>query len=114
MTAPVKFIDLDAIVPDEVVVKLGGIEHKLVPLSVEDFINNTKDVEKYASEVISTEAEIEMVSKMLMRAFPTMTVEMLRKLTLPQLQTLVQFAQDHNGQRQVEKDNEAENPQKAG
>ena len=58
-----------------------------------------------------------MVTDMLSRAFPTMTPDMTAKLTLVQLNKLLDFAMEHNGARKVEKEageEAAANPPQAG
>src|SRR6202007_1538614 len=95
------FLDLDSIVPPEVVVKLGGKEHKLSPITVEDFIANTKAIQDYAKGEQNLEGELELIIDMLLRAFPTMDREMLKKLSQPQLDALGAFAQQHNGSKKV-------------
>jgi hypothetical protein len=102
------YLDLDAIIPeDEITVKLGGVEHKLVPITLEDFVRNTKAVQAMGAQV-DPEAEMAMVTDMLFRAFPTMTPEITGKLTLIQLNKLLEFAMEHNGAKQVQKEAAAE------
>ena len=111
------YLDLDAVVADnEVVVKLGGVEHKLVPITLEDFVRNTKIVQDMGVTT-DPETEMKLVTDMLFRAFPTMTPEITNKLTLIQLNTLMEFAQKHNGTKKVEKeagDDAAAHPAQAG
>jgi hypothetical protein len=98
------YLDLDAVVPNsDVTVKLGGIEHKLVPITLEDFVRNTKAVQDMGT-LVDAEAEMNVVRDMLSRAFPTMTVQITNKLTLIQLNTLLEFAMKHNGAKTVEKE----------
>ena len=99
---PTTYLDLDAVVPDnDVVVKLGGIEHTLVPITLEDFVRNTKAVQVMnASE--DPDAEMGIVTDMLFRAFPSMTPEITNKLTLIQLNKLLDFAMEHNGAKRVQ------------
>lgn len=105
------FIDLDSIVPEnEVVVKLGDVRHTLVPITVEDFVANSKAIMNYAKGDKTIEDELTLVTGMLLRAFPTMTQEMLNKLDLIKLNKLSEFAQKHNGQKKVEEQAAAENP----
>ena len=67
-----QYLDLDAVVPDtEVIVKLGGVEHKLVPITLEDFVRNTKTVQSM-NATADPDAEMAMVRDMLERAFPSM------------------------------------------
>mgnify|MGYP001767808497 CR=1 FL=1 len=98
----VKYLDLDAVLAEtpEVVIKLFGNEHKLVPLSVDGFLGNLKIVEKLGLNP-STEEEIAAVKEMLLKSFPTISEGDLSKLTLPQLQRFLEFAQSANGENEV-------------
>lgn len=98
----VRYLDLDAVLAEtpEVVIKLFGKEHKLAPLSVDDFLGNLKIVEKLGLNP-STEEEIAAVKQMLLKSFPTVGEEDLRKLTLSQLQRFLEFAQEANGESEV-------------
>lgn len=120
MNESINYLDLDAIAPDvELVVKLGGKEHRMRPLSVEDFVKNIKDQSALAASNSDVEAEIDLVIKMLIRAFPTMKGEDLKKVELNKLWKLLEFARDNNGAKTAEGDikaeqEQAENPQTAG
>lgn len=111
-----KFLDLDAVdVGPEVVIKLQGVEHKLKPISVEDFIVNTKALQSLGAEA-DFEAEVGMVVDMLTRAFPTMTTDMLKKLPMAALNKMLDFANANNGAAAVKEEAKAEaaaNPQPA-
>ncbi|SER25835.1 hypothetical protein SAMN05216548_1144 [Faunimonas pinastri] len=118
MTDSVKYLDLDAIdlTENEFVVKLGGVEHHLKPVTVEDFVENTKLIQSLGVSG-KLEDEVDTVIQMLVRAFPTMTVEQLKKLELVKLNALLDFAHKNNGQKQGEASAEAEataNPPAAG
>ena len=118
---PTNFLDLDAVAPEvELTVKLNGKKHKLKPLSVEDFIRNTKD-QIALSSVGDVESEVNLILKMLVRAFPTLTEEELREVPLNKLWKLLEFARENNGSAKVEEEAKAEqeatpseNPQTAG
>lgn len=98
------YLDLDAVLPDtEVTVKLGGVEHKLVPITLEDFVRNTKIVQVMGATT-DPDKEMAMVTDMLFRAFPTMTQEITNKLTLVQLNRLMEFSMEHNGAKKVEQE----------
>ena len=98
------YLDLDAVVPvDSIEIKFGGVIHKLVPITLEDFVRNTKAVQEMGTQV-DPQKEMEMVTDMLFRAFPTMTPELVKTLTLIQLNKLLDFAMEHNGARKVEKE----------
>ena len=114
-----QFLDLDALLPAvEVTVKLGGVNHKLKQLSVQDFVANTADQQKLG-EAASLSAEVETVVRMLHRAFPTITIEAFNKLELAKLYKLLAFALEQNGSDKASKDVAAEaksddaNPQTA-
>jgi hypothetical protein len=104
MASPTQFIDLDAIdnFPD-VTVQLGGKKHKLVPVSVDDFVANTKLLAALG-KAGDIEQEVEGLKQIILRAFPTMTIEMLGKVPLVNLNKLVGVAQDHDGSNDVKKE----------
>jgi hypothetical protein len=95
------FLDLDTVdqFPD-VVAKLGGKEHRLVPVTVDDFVANTKLLQTLG-KTGDFEEEISGLIKIILRAFPTMTEDMLRKLPLVNLNKLMGIAQDHDGTKKV-------------
>lgn len=102
------YLDLDTVVPhDEIVVRLGGIDHPLVPITLEDFVKNTKTVQDLGV-ITDPESEMKLVKSMLFRAFPSMTDEIVNKLTLIQLNRLLDFAMEHNGAKKVEQEAGAE------
>jgi hypothetical protein len=102
------YLNLDEVVPDkEVVVMLGGVEHKLAPITLEDFVLNTRIVQN-AEASVNPEKESEFVRDMLTRCFPTMTKEMIGKLTFAQLDALFKFAMEHNGASKVQQEATAE------
>lgn len=122
MAKPVTYIDLDAVVPqNEVVVKLDGADHRLVPITLEDFVKNTKLVEKLnegdKTDGEALELQVNTLIDMVGRAFPTIGADRLRRLNIPQLNQLLDVAKSNNGQETVEKEAAAEaaaNPQTAG
>lgn len=117
MSQSPNYLDLDAVLPEvELVVKLNGKEHRLKPLSVEDFVRNMKDQAALAASSGDVETEIDTVIKMLARAFPTMQAADLKKVELNKLWKLLEFARENNGSKAAEGElTEApENPRKAG
>lgn len=110
------YLDLDAIVPEvSVVIKFGGAEHKMAMPSVEDFVRQTKEMEKL-SAAGSPEEEMKLLLGMLGRAFPTIGEANIGKLTIPQLREFAAFAME-NANRLMSGDTEGkdgENPPKAG
>lgn len=114
-----KYLDLDAVQADvQLTVKLGGIEHELVPVSVGDFVKNTKMIQQLEAASDDPEKHLTIIMDMLKSAFPTMTTEILNKLTLKQLEALRNVAFNNNGSQEVTqnaaKDAQAANPQAAG
>jgi hypothetical protein len=112
----IKFLDLDEVKPAiDLTVRLGGVDHKLKPISVEDFVANTQDQRKLSS-ASSLEEEVDVVLRMLVRSFPTMNIEDLRKVDLAKLWKLLEFANETNGSKEIEAETKesGENPQTAG
>jgi hypothetical protein len=97
-----KILDLDELVKDEFIVKLNGKEHKLHPVTLGTFLENVKDIEK-VGKAASVEDEIAMTRKMLQRAFPTMETSDLDGLTMLQMNSILEFAYENNGQKATEK-----------
>ncbi|AMB48261.1 hypothetical protein [Methylobacterium sp. AMS5] len=97
------FIDLDAVdLPRKLVVKLGGKEHELVPVTVESFVANTKLLQKLGAQDGDLEAEVNTVIEVILRAFPTMTDKMLRAMPLANLNKLMAAAQNDDGTKAVQ------------
>jgi hypothetical protein len=87
------FIDLDTVSPAMVEIGLDGKTHAMKQLSLKDFIENMRilsDIEKRRADgkPVDPLEEIEIVAKMLVRSFPTISEERLMQLTLPQLTKL--------------------------
>lgn len=94
------YIDLDATAPSiEVVVKLKGTEHRMVALTVDEFVANVK-----ASEIKGGDVESQMmtIKQILIRSFPTMTIADLGTLTFAQLNQLRDGVAAANGQLDTE------------
>src|SRR6476620_5890057 len=83
----VTFVDLDEIHQDEVVVNLDGKRHKMVPLSVLDFVKNMKALKQLAEEA-DLEKEVELVHAMLARSFPTIGLERIQTFSMQMVQSL--------------------------
>ena len=95
--APVKMIDLDAVVEDTLAVRLHGKSHELKPVSFGDFLQNMKDLEKMG-KAPSVEEELELTKRLLLRAFPSMTSEDIDAMTMGQMKLIVSEAHKFNGQ----------------
>jgi len=111
MINPTNFLDLDALADEavQVVVKLKGVEHRLVQATVADFIANTKAIKNMAANGVNDlEEEVNMVISMIVRAFPTMSAEMLKALPLTSLNSLLDHAKKFNGENSVKAEVEAQ------
>lgn len=110
------YLDLDAVKPDEVIVNFQGKRHQLEPISLGDWIANTKAIKRLAATAGDPEKEVEILIEMVGRSLPTMKDD-LPKLKLPQLKALQDFAMKHAGQVEGDKEAAAEaesRPQTAG
>jgi hypothetical protein len=108
-------LDLDAIVPEkDVVIVLDKQEHKLVPVTVENFVKNMKTMEKLGTGALDNETEKNLIVEMLGQVFPTVPAGRFDKLTMQQLNTLLTFSRENSGEDQVEKEATSENPPTAG
>ena len=108
MTAQPNYLDLDAIDTEfTLVVKLDGTDHKLQPISLEDFVANLRKIQEMG---VTTDPmqEVEMLVEMLSKAFPSIGEPRLRKLTLPQLSALMEKAREFNGENAVTREAKAQ------
>jgi hypothetical protein len=97
-----RILDLDELQTEapEVVIKLNGKEHAMKVLSVGEFIENAKELEKSKLEVASPDEEgaltslagsFESIIQMILKAFPTMTRDMLADRPIAQLNQILSF-----------------------
>lgn len=91
------FLDLDAILPERVGVKINGVTHIIQEVSVETFIENMKLVQS-VGENIAPEEEIELIVKLTSKSLPSLGEDGLKQLTLPQLRNLLEYVRKHNGE----------------
>lgn len=99
MSAP-QYLDLDALVAVQKVLKFQGEEYALAEITVDDFIVNVELVQKLGSSP-SFKEEMETVITMLKRAFPTFPEDKMRKLPLSALNRILAFAQANDGSEKV-------------
>jgi hypothetical protein len=119
MTDNVTYFDLDAVAQEKVVIKLGGSEYPLVPVTVDSFVANTRLISKLETiDQTDIEAQLQFTKELLKQAFPTMTDAVLGAMTMIQLNKLVDLAHGMNGQKEatakVEAEVAASNPPIAG
>lgn len=98
------YIDLDAIEPTPIFIKLDGESHKIRHITLADWIANTKDLERLRVSGNDMEVEADIMIRMINRSFPDLTEQRLRDLPLIKLNRILMFAKGHNGTEQVEKE----------
>lgn len=95
MTAPA-ILNLDEFETSiQKTVVLNGKRHAFAPFSVEDFINNLKEIDTYSKkdEIPVTEFFEHMI-RMVTRAFPTIPEADVRALPMEKLKALSDFVKD--------------------
>lgn len=94
-----KVLNLDALETEiEKSVTVDGVDHAMKPLSVEEFVNNMKEIEAIqaaGAEITPSEA-FERSLVMIVRAFPSLEEARVRKMTTPQIDALFAFVQGEN------------------
>lgn len=106
-------LDLDAIVPEkDVVLKLDGKEHPLVPVTVDNFVKNIQTMEKLGTGQLDMATEKNVIVEMLEQVFPSVEKGRFGKLSMLQLNQLLTFARSNSGEEEVSKEAEG-NPPKA-
>lgn len=93
------FLDLDAVAEEtKYSFKLDGVTHELKITTVDDFIENTRLIESLGTSA-TMDDEIKVIVKILCRLLPSLNEERLRKLTLPQLRKLNEWARGAGGEK---------------
>lgn len=88
----VKFLDLDALAPKEVVrIKLNGKEHEMKQMTVEDFIWASKEADAREKDENDPGQMIDMMIEVLARQFPSVTKEDFRSMGFNKLAALLDF-----------------------
>lgn len=98
-----QYIDLDLCLEKtpRVVFKLDGEEHEVKEMTVEDWIEVTKEIEAMPAEA-STEQELSALQSMVHRRLPSISHDRLMKLTMYQLGVILEFARQNNGEEAAE------------
>lgn len=86
-----KILNIDTLSSDQRTVVLGGVEHQVLEMSVENFIETTKAAELLQSTDATLTAQVESAVSLIMRSVPTVSRETLVKIPLRHLQTIVGF-----------------------
>jgi hypothetical protein len=105
-----KFLNLDEVdvEVDNIVIKLDQIEHKLTPITLRDWIANTKMMQELRAGSGDMEAEANVIINMITRSFKTLTADMLKDMPLVKLNKILEFARSHNGEKTADEEVEAE------
>lgn len=88
-----KLLNLDDFAKVEKAVTLHGKEYPIVEMTVEGFIEASKEAEKFDQIKTDPTAYLNWCVSMLRRAIPSMSEEMVRSLSLAQLRVIVDFVQ---------------------
>ena len=109
-TATTHFLDLDEVDANakQVVIKLDSVEHKLTPITVQDWIANTKMIQSLQAAEGDVEKEIDAMISMITRSFKTLEHDTLKQLPLAKLNKIMEFARANNGEKVVEAEAAAE------
>jgi hypothetical protein len=92
-----RILNLDSVKPaEERVLKLNGREHAMKPMSVGDFIDNSRTA-RVQEGGADPATEFELVLGMVARAFPTIPADELRGLTFAQLNTILSWSESGVG-----------------
>ena len=92
-----KYLDLDAIAEEsQFTFKLNGKEHQMRVATVATFAESMREIQTLALDA-SVESELEVIVRLVKRAFPTMSNEEVQNLTLPQLRHINDFVFDAIG-----------------
>lgn len=86
-----KILNVDALSKQEREIVLGGNSYPVEEMSVENFIATTRKAEELAKGEGSIADQIESAVELVHRSVPTAPLELLRRVSLTNLQTLVQF-----------------------
>ncbi|MBO6507509.1 MAG: hypothetical protein JJ979_03320 [Roseibium sp.] len=97
-----QYLDLDAVVSERkrVVLKFKGKEHELKQVTVRTFVENTKALQEIGAQG-SLEAETTAIIKIIRGSFPTLEEDELWDLGLDQLNKIMEFARENNGEAQI-------------
>jgi hypothetical protein len=86
-----KILNIDAIgTPESRVLEIAGVQYVVRPMSVEDYVLNSEDAEAIRKEANLLES-IQRTMKMVRRAIPGLSEDVLKKQTMDRLQAIVAF-----------------------
>lgn len=85
-----KTLNIEALAATNRTLTIGGKEYPVVEMTVENFIETTKAAEKLGTNPTYME-QVEATIEMIMRSVPSLSREVLLKLSLEHLSTIVKF-----------------------
>jgi len=86
-----KILNIDTLTSDQRTLVLGGVEHPVVEMNVDNFIATTKAAEELQSTNAPLTAQVESAVSLIIRSVPTVSRDTLNKVPLRHLQTIVAF-----------------------
>ena len=97
-----KILNIDELINEApMIVVIDGVEHKMKTATLEDFLQNMKDLEAMAAAP-SIVAETEITVKMIARSLPTLTEEDILKWPMPAITRLFDIVREADPDTQVE------------
>jgi hypothetical protein len=94
-----KVLNLDALETTvERVIVLKGVEYKMKPFTVEGFVNQMKEIEEIGDREPSGSEVYATSVKMIQRAFPDLTDEVLNGLYTHQVDAIFAFLKDRSSE----------------
>ena len=104
-----KVLNIDTLSKQERVIVLGGVEHKVHEMSVENFLETTAALNEIEASGFSLDKQVLGTVDMIMRSVPTAPRELLVKVPMSQLQTIVAYVRGDEivQEQQVEGDQQA-------
>jgi len=98
-----KILNIDTLVSDQRSIVLGGVDHEVLEMSVENFIATTKQATKLQNENAALTDQVESAVDLIIRSVPTAPRDLLLKTPLRHLQTIVGFVRGDDVQEEAVK-----------
>lgn len=96
-----KVLNIDTLSSDPRTLVLAGVEHEVLEMSVENFIETTKQAELLQNTDAALTAQVEAAVDLIQRSVPTAPRDLLLKLKLRHLQTIVAFVRGDDVQEEA-------------
>lgn len=85
-----KILNLDDLVEEKRTIRLNGVVHEVVGMTVESFIK-TQEIIKKLGESTETADQLEASAALINAAVPTLSLEALRSMKMERLNMIVEF-----------------------